>query len=166
MINTKHLFYELLGVADRVKYKPKFCLCEQDIERGGKTYKSLYKLFMESIDEYDFATNHLGNLPTWQQLCSTKWFSEGYREHRGIEAWREDLRMRDESNAKKTLMLAASEGDVSAARKLWDMSRPEKETKRGRFKKDEVTKEAAKAVEENDFLSDAAMRLNVVSIRD
>lgn len=160
------MFYELLSIEDRAKHKPKFSISEQHITKKGKEYKSLYQLYMSSTDEYDFASKHLGGLPIWNQLCATKWFSEGYREHRGLHAWREDLRLRDESRAKEALMLAVSEGDVSAARKLWDITRPEKETKRGRFKKEEVTKEAAKAVEDLDFLEDAAMRLNVVNIRD
>ena len=70
------------------------------------------------------------------------------------------------SNAKKVLMLAASEGDTAAAKKLLDYSKKPAETKRGRFVKDEARKEAAKKVRDDDILSDAALRLNVVSIRD
>lgn len=166
MINTKKLFYELTSSKDRKANQPLYTLTEDHREVDGVKYISLYKKYMESVDEYDFAESILGGIPLLNSLLSSQWFSEGYRNHRGIESWREDMRMRDASRAKKTLMLAVSEGDVSAAKKLADMSKPLVTTARGRFKKAEVTKEAAKAVEDKDFLEEAAMRLNVVNIRD
>lgn len=160
------MFVDLIGIADREEQEPAFTIQEFDIEKGGKKYKSLYKLFMESVDEYDFATTHLGGLHVWEQLVSTNWFYNGYRAHRGVEAWREDLRARDESLAKKAVMLAVREGDINAAKKLWDKSKKPTETKRGRFKKEEVIKEAVKSVEDREFLDNAALRLNVVNIMD
>jgi len=165
-INTKQLFLERLSPADRDKFKPPFTMYEHDVEKCGVTYKSMYQLYLAAVDEFGFASDHLGGMQAWNQLLNTQWFVEGYRSHRGIEAWREDVRARDASNAKKVLMLAASEGDVSAAKKLWDNSKKPAETKRGRFKKEEVIKEAAKTVEDKEFLANAATRLNVVSIMD
>lgn len=169
MINTKHLFLERLGVEDQKRLKPDFTIYEHDIVKDGRKIKSLYQIFMSSVDEYDFAMKAFGNLAEWNQLLQTKWFSEGYRAHRGIEAWREDMRARDESRAKQTLMLAVSEGDVSAAKKLYDMSK-KKDTstsKRGRFIKDEAKKEAVAMAKDDEFVMSAANRLNnVVNIMD
>lgn len=163
---TKTLFVEMLGVEDRKRFDPPFTLQECDIDKHGKTYKSLYRLFMTSVDEYDFATTHLGGLGHWEKLKGSKWFGGGHRCHKGAEQWLEDMRARDESNAKKVLMLAASEGDTSAAKKLLDYSKKPAETQRGRFIKAEARKEAVKKADDNDLLSDAALRLNVVPIRD
>ena len=165
-INTKQLFLERLSPADRDEHQPPFSIQEHDVVRAGKTYKSMYQLFISSVDEYSFAFEHLGGMASWAKLLNTLWFTEGYRSHRGIEAWRDDMRSRDESTAKKTLLLAVSEGDVGAARKLFDISKKPTESKRGRFKKEEVIKEAAKSVEDKEFLHNAATRLNVVSIMD
>ena len=165
-INTKQLFLERLSPADRDEHHPPYSIQEYDVERAGKTYKSMYQLYINSTDEYAFASEHLGGMAAWSRLLNTQWFTEGYRSHRGIEAWRDDMRSRDESTAKKTLLLAVSEGDVSAAKKLFDVSKKPAETKRGTFKKQEVIKEAAKSVEDKEFLANAATRLNVVSIMD
>ena len=163
---TKSVFFERVLDEDLEKRKPKFTLLDHDRVVDGVKYLSLYRLYMEAVDEYAFATEHLGGMDHWRALCRAKWFTLGHGSHRGASTWQEDMRCRDESTAKKVLMLAASEGDTSAARKLYDISKPPVESKRGRFKKEEVIKEAAKKVEDREFLDNAALRLNVVSIRD
>jgi len=165
-VNTRSMFVDLVGLEERSEGTPEFTIQEYDIERDGKKYKSLYKLFMQSADEYDFAIEHLGGLDIFNQLTSAKWFSEGYRAHRGIAAWREDMRARDESLAKKAILLAVRDGDINAAKKLFDVSK-KTNTTRGRFVKDEAKKEAAKMAEDKDFLKGAASRLdNVINIMD
>lgn len=161
---TKTLFRELLTNEDIEKYNPPYTLNEEDIEKKGRKYKSLYKLFMQSVDEFDFATNHLGGPAHWEFMQKSKWFGDGYRTHRGVHAWREDMRARDESLAKKALILKVQEGDVSAAKKLYDMSKAKEDTKRGRFVKEEARKEAAKKVADQDFIEEAWNRLNVVKL--
>lgn len=163
---TKSIFYERVEKKDLEHFKPKFTLFDRDRVENGVTYKSLYRLYMEAVDEYAFATEYLGGIDHWRSLCKSKWFTLGHGAHRGSATWQEDVRARDESLAKKTLILAVSEGDISAARKLYDISRPAKETKRGRDRKEEVIKQAAKKVEDKEFLDNAELRLNVVSIRD
>lgn len=166
-VNTRALFYDIISKEDRDKYKPKFTIQEYDIERGGKVYKSLYKLYLESVDEYDFATTHLGDMATWNQLKSAKWFLNGYRSHRGLDAWEEDMRARDESTAKKALLLAVSEGSVTAANTLFNNSKKKVDTKRGRYVKDEAKKEAKQLAEDKDWLEDTAGILdNVINILD
>lgn len=163
---TKSMFFERVEDKDLERFKPPYSLLDQDREENGVVYKSLYRLYMEAIDEYAFATEHLGGLDHWRALCRSKWFTLGHGAHRGSSTWQEDMRARDESTARKVLLLAAQDGDISAARKVYDISKPPVESKRGRFKKEEVIKEAAKKVEDRDFLDNAALRLNVVSIRD
>jgi len=163
---TKTLFVEMCGPETREKYNPPFTLNEIDVEKRGKTYKSMYKLYMEAADEFDFVSSILGSTMHWKSLQKSKWFFGGFRGHYGVEKWREDMRARDESLAKKVLMTAAQAGDISAAKKLFDVSKKPNETKRGRFIKEEAVKEAVKKVEDKEFLQDTALRLNVVNLYD
>jgi hypothetical protein len=166
-VNTRALFYDIISKEDREKYKPKYTIQECDIVKGGVTYKSLYKLYLESVDEFDFANTHLGGMATWEQLKDAKWFLNGYRAHRGLAAWEEDMRARDESTAKKALLLAVSEGSVTAANTLFNSSKKKAETKRGRYVKDEAKKEAKQLAEDKDFWNETASRLdNVINILD
>jgi len=163
---TKTLFVEMCGPETREKYDPPFTLNEDDVVKRGKTYKSMYKLYMASVDEFDFVNTVLVSTKHWESLQKSKWFFNGHRGHYGVEKWREDMRARDESLAKKVLLAAVKEGDLNAAKKLFDVSKKPNETKRGRFVKEEAVKEAVKKAEDKDFLQDAASRLNVVNLYD
>lgn len=161
---TKTLFVEMLGPKQIEKHKPPYTLHEVDIERQGIKYQSLYKLFMECADAYEFCTKYLGGPAHLKSLKKSKWFYDGHRAHRGWDAWEEDMKLRDNSLAKRALILATKEGKTQAASKLYDNTK-EVESKRGRFVKDEAIKQAAKKVEDDDFLKDAASRLNVYDLR-
>jgi len=163
---TKTLFYDMCGVAAREKHQPPFTLHEIDITKEGVEYKSLYKIYMAALDEYTFVTETLGSMSHWEKLQKSVWFREGYRQHRGVAAWKEDMRLRDESLARKVLLTAAKEGDVSAAKKLFDMTKKPAEAKRGTFVKEEAKKEAVQRVDEKELWEDTALRLNVVKIYD
>lgn len=95
---------------------------------GQDGYPSAYRIFMESVDEYEAAMKLVGNLDHWKKLCSLKWFVEGRPEvgHIGLNAWREHMTLRDESMAKKILMEKAQQGDTAAAKKLLDVAKQEK----------------------------------------
>lgn len=163
---TKKFFVELCSVEEREKFDPQYTMAEKHKELNGKKYLSMYQLYMESADEYEFAMNVLGSTTHWERLLQAGWFYDGYRNHKGIEKWREDMRARDESLAKKVLLTAAKSGDINAAKKLFDTSKPKSETKRGRFVKQEAIKEAAKKSEDKEFLDSAVKRLNVVNIQE
>lgn len=163
---TKTLFAEMLGPAAREKHNPPYTLNEEDCVKNGKQYKSLYKLFMQCADEYEFATTYLGGPAHWKSLLKSKWFTEGRAGHYGIAAWRSDMKQRDESLAKRALIAAVREGKIQAANKLYDISKPTEETKRGRFIKDEAIKVAKAKVENDSFVDDAIKRINVVNLRE
>ena len=163
---TAALFYERVEAKDRDKVKPIFTLFEEDRVEKGITFISLYKLYMESVDEYDFATTHLGGMPHWRSICKSRWFEEGTGVHKGVAHWRTDLKARDESLARKVLLLAVRDGDIPAAKKLYDISKPTVVTRKSQVKKEEQNKEAANKMRDKEFLDNAALRLNVVSIRD
>lgn len=97
-----------------------YTLRNADVKRKGKPYRSMYKIFMECVDEYEAAERLLGSQAHWRKLCGINWFMKGIPEvgFEGLETWREDMVRRDESLAKKILIEQAKEGNVSAARAL------------------------------------------------
>jgi hypothetical protein len=123
---TQGLFYEFQN-----KDAP-FSLREEDFtSRAGKTYKSIYKMYMDATDEHEAAMTILGSLNHWRKLCATEWFMEGkvigtgdntYRLS-GLRQWRLDMKARDESMSKKLLMKEAEGGSVAAMRYLNEVSR-------------------------------------------
>lgn len=127
---------------------PVYTLSERE---ESKEYKSLYEVFINSLDEYDFAMKAFKSKAHLDHLKGLKWFRESFRglgSFRGYDAWLEDMRERDASIAKKVLMDKAADGDVSAAKKLADMSKPAVKSTAGRPKKEDIKREAIRHVEE------------------
>lgn len=122
---TKALFWETSNVKDRGRYPPKYTLKEEEhTDSCGNTYKSAYKIYMESVDEYDAAERILGSQAHWDLLCTCKWFMDGVSvgdkvTTMGLKTWREHKQRKTESLAKKKLVEAAEEGNITAARILY-----------------------------------------------
>lgn len=97
-----------------------------------KQYKSVYLMYMDAVDEYDAAMKIVGSLDHWRKLCDLNWFMEGKVQGSGdqvtrlsgLRQWREDMKQRDASRAKKQLLEQAEQGSVPAQRILLDMSKP------------------------------------------
>lgn len=108
----------------------------------GKKYKSIPYIYRNSIDEYDAAIRILGSWEHWQFLITCNdWFLNGKKNSQGIQMglslkqMREEMQKRDESRAKQVLLERIHEGDVSAAKFLYERvtkktgaGRPEKKT--------------------------------------
>lgn len=142
---------------------PVYCLNERQELKG---CPQLYKLFMESADEYDFAVKAFGSKGHLDKLKNVKWFMEGWQgsvTFRGYAAWLEDMKERDASIGKKVLIEKAQDGDVNAAKKLIDMHK--QTASKGRPKKEDIIKEAAKKAEEKTDIEEDLKRLNVIKLR-
>lgn len=161
---TDSLFVE--RIAKRHKNagtQPVYCLSERQEKQD---CPKLYDIFINSADEYDFAIKAFGSKGQLDKLKQVKWFTEGWQgcmTFRGYDAWLDDMRERDLSTAKKVLLDRAADGDVSAAKKLVDMNKPTHV--RGRPKKEDITREAARQAEEKTDIADDAKRLNIVKFR-
>jgi hypothetical protein len=105
--------------------------------RSGKKYRSLAYVFRNSVSEYDCAIKTLGSWEHWQELKRrTKgWFETGMVngvKYSGLNDWIAEKEMSDESAAKAVLMKAVEDGDVNAAKFVYDKKtksakgRPEK----------------------------------------
>lgn len=112
---TEGLFVEY-GNPDAI-----FTLSTQDKIKDGKKYLSMYLIFMACADEYEAAEKLVGSQQHWKRLTETKFFMDGVYNHNnnyGLKYWREDMRKRDESLAKRTLIAQAKAGNVNAAKAL------------------------------------------------
>ena len=78
---------------------------------------SAYQIYMHSADEYEAAIKLVGSIKHWKRLCESAWFMDGRCtvNHTGLNSWREDMKLRDASLAKRTVMDQISKGNVSAA---------------------------------------------------
>ena len=114
---TQSLFYEFPGNKEEATYTLK----NEDVEYKGKQKVSAYQVYMHAVDEYDAAIKLVGSMKHWRKLCDLNWFLEGAPEHsfEGLNQWREDMRLRDESLAKRQLMDSASAGNVNAQKILY-----------------------------------------------
>ena len=133
---TESLFCETISPQSKKSYTPLYTLKDHP-HRG---LPSAYEIYAQAIDEYDAAMSIVGSMAHWNKLCSLKWFLDG-REgiFRGINAWRDEMKARDRSIAKKTLLERVKEGDVSASRALLNLA--EDKNTRGRAKKPKLTPE-------------------------
>jgi hypothetical protein len=112
--SAKKMFRELSTPSMRKKYPPLFTLKPYDY----KGLPSAYRIYMESIDEYDAATKIVPNMREWDMLKEASWFLNGDVAHsfEGLKAWREHMKQRDNSAAMKALQEKVADGDVTAAK--------------------------------------------------
>lgn len=121
---TEGLFYETLQMknkADEAVYTL------QDRDRGNTP--SAYLIYMSSVDEYEAALKLVGSMRHWRKLSNLKWFKEGRTDYGfdGLNQWRLDMEARDQSSAKKQLIVAAEEGNVAAMKSIHSM-KPKQDT--------------------------------------
>lgn len=107
---TRSMFWEHRHITKIPGVTPPFNLKEEDDEENG--VYSLYKLYMSYTTEYEAALGILGSWEHWRKLCKCKWF-QPYR-----NTWEEERLLREEAEAKKTLIEKARAGNITAARSL------------------------------------------------
>lgn len=130
---TQGLFYEY-RFHSSTDHPPRFNLKEHDWNGT----QSMYKLYMNSISEYDFVYNTLGSMKLWKMLCGTRWF----KPH--VTKWRAEKEEQIEALALQTLIEQAQQGNVSAAKELLKLNK-----KAGR-PSEKLKKQAAKKLAEED----------------
>ena len=106
--------------------------------RSGNTYVSLPYLFRNSNSEYDCAIELLGSYEHWKKLCTLQWFMTGSimnAQYTGLNDWRAEKELSEESKAKRVILDAIEEGDLNAAWKLYDKKTKTTTAKVGRPEK-------------------------------
>lgn len=130
---TESLFFETKRASVQENFPPVYSL---------KTYPnndlpSAYQIYMNSDSEYAAAIKLVGEMRHWRKLCNLKWFMDGIEEKSfdGLNSWREDKRLKDETEAIKLLKEQAENGNVTAQKTLYDVARGKGSTGAGRPKK-------------------------------
>ena len=139
---TQALFYEWNN-PDAIYTMRDSGLSPVYVARSGKEYQSLPYIFRNSNSEYDCAIDTLGSWEHWKKLCNLEWFMTGAimnTQLSGLNDWRAEKDLAEESLAKKVLLDAIAEGDVNSAWKLYDKKTKTTTIKAGRPEKKIPTK--------------------------
>jgi len=103
------------------------------VARSGKKYLSLPYIFRNEESEYDCALEVVGSWQHWKKLKGLDWFMTGKvngSEYTGLNDWKAEKELAQQSKASAVLMKAIEEGDVGAAKFVYD--KKTKGTKVGR----------------------------------
>jgi len=133
-----------------------FTLKDEDLEKNGKTYKSLRLLYMTynhiPHSEYDFANECLGGWRHWLKMQE----SPQLKHH--IEAWREEMEVKLRANAvKEVISTSTTEKGFQAAK--WIAEGGYAPKKAGRPSKEMVERERRIAAGIKDEVDDAWDRI-------
>lgn len=132
---------------------------EEDREKNGKTYLSVYRLFLECNDPtgYTFANKHLGSWYHYQMLMKAPWFKET------IDKALLELEVRTRSDALKSIIKDSknpnSRSQFQASKFLLEKGWVPKDSPVGRPTKERIKEEAEKMVLEEQSIEEDASRI-------
>ena len=109
--STCALFYEWRH-STTVDTPAPYTLKHYDITRKGREYRSAYLIYMSCATEYEAAMRLLGSWEHSLKLAKTKWFPAH------LESWRAEMRLKEETIARKLLLSQIEDGDTKAAKAL------------------------------------------------
>lgn len=129
---TESLFLETIQPHVAKNYKPLYSLRDYN----NKGYPSAYNIYMDSVDERDAAIQLVGSMAHWRKLCTLRWFIEGRPEcqFEGLLQWREDMKDRDASEARRVLIRQMKEDNVTAAKAVLAESKSKRITSKKKVK--------------------------------
>tara|TARA_Y100000114_G_scaffold43216_1_gene38659 strand:- start:9902 stop:10399 length:498 start_codon:yes stop_codon:yes gene_type:complete len=119
-------------------------------ERGVYTLEEGRQVFLNSATEYEAAMQLVTSWDHWKAVRNSP-MNRGY-----IEAWLEEKNLADQTKARKKLMAAAEEGNVGAARLIYEAKKEEAEQRRKEKAQKEIDKRG------NDILTKSLG--NIISI--
>ena len=127
---TQGLFYEFN------KPDAPYTLRSEDyVSKKGIEYKSVGALYTECSSEYEAAILIVESWTHWKKLCSLDWFVNGYEtssglKYGGLVEWKEEQELRKKSESETMLMTMIKEGNVTAAKFIYEQQG--KQTTKGR----------------------------------
>lgn len=115
---TQGLFVEFQNSDDTAPYTFK----DFDVCKNERVYVSFSSVYLDSTDEYEAAMRLVGSWKHWQKLCQLKWFVDGLPQFNweGLDSLRATMNARDRSLARRKLLEAAEQGNVTAAKAVLD----------------------------------------------
>lgn len=144
---TNYLFLERASKTflEAHNYDVPYTLKNKNICENNKVYYSLYLIYMEATDEYDFSIIAFGSYQQFKVLCELKWFMDGFKSFRGLKAWREEKEAMRRSINQKRLDAQAELGNMQAIKSIQESfeergskGRPSKEDKERHLKENKV----------------------------
>lgn len=120
-------------------------------ERGVYTLEEGREAFMSSTTEYEAAMKLVSSWDHWKAIAKSPMNA------RYIDVWKEEKILSDQTKARKRLMQAADEGNVSAARTIYEAKKEERE------QRERAKKQAQEEQYQNDILSKSAA--NIISLK-
>jgi hypothetical protein len=147
--STQALFYEYRHQTTS-KVQAPYTLKDYDVHIGGKTYRSMYMVYMSCDSEYEAAIKLLGSYGHWKKLVAAKWFADYYAR------WEYERNVRDEALARSVVVKLAEKGNVTAARTLFQNSKTHNPGEPGRPAKGGKRKEGSGSAELDEMLSRAS----------
>lgn len=138
------------------KYIPEQALYSLDLKDKvikGKTFPSLYRLYIEMSDvsEYTFANTYFESYQHWQAICEQEYF----KPH--IARWRKELELKIKSAALKEIIEQSQAEDpkkrLEASKYLYEKVFIDRDgSTRGRPSKKEIKEEALKQAQEQKLI--------------
>jgi hypothetical protein len=127
---TQGLFYEFN------KPDAPYTLRSEDyVSKKGIEYKSVSALYRDCSSEYEAAILIVESWEHWKKLCSLDWFVTGHitsagLKYQGLNDWKEEQELRKKAVSEKALMGMVEEGNVTAAKFIYEQQG--KQTTKGR----------------------------------
>lgn len=143
---TQSLFYEYRHQT-KSEYTP-FTIREND--QNGCI--SVYRVYMACDSEYEVAMKLLNSWKHWNILCESPFFKKE------LEHWREEKAVKEAAIGVKTLIEAAQDGNVNAAKFLVDKNTSKR--KAGRPTRTEVVEQKKKAARVDSKVSNIIDRMS------
>lgn len=124
---------------------------------------SAYLIYMLSENEYEAAIKLVGSWNHWQRLLKSRPFVEGPEEAfswTGLNAWREEKRIKDQAVAYNQIKRSAAEGNVQAQKLIFEGEN--KTAKRGRPSQAEIKKAAKEQADLTSRMKEDYKRMSLV----
>lgn len=143
------IFREIPMSGQWIKEEPKaplYTIAEEDDD-----LPSAHKIYMNSMNEYDAATQLTPSWSYWTFMLKTS-----IKIRRMVESWREEKMLRDQMKAKRLLWEQAEKGNIQAQKLLYESKKEEAQLNRVRRQKEQQENK------EQDVLEGAYARLKAV----
>lgn len=117
---TQGLFYEFN------KPDAPYTLRSEDyVSKKGIEYKSVSAIYRQCNSEYEAAILIVESWEHWKKLCSLDWFVSGHvttagLKYQGLTDWKEEQELRKKSESEEVLMQMVKEGNVTAAKFMFE----------------------------------------------
>jgi hypothetical protein len=117
---TQGLFYEFN------KPDAPYTLRSEDyVSKKGIEYKSVSALYRDCNSEYEAAIKIVESWEHWKKLCSLDWFVKGHEtsaglKYQGLDNWKEEQELRKKSVSETVLMDEVVNGNVTAAKFIYE----------------------------------------------